>query len=59
MVTIYKHEIRDYCKSLFIWALCVGGMGAMCILLFPVCRRVWRIWRKILPPWERFRMRLA
>ena len=34
MVTIYKHEIRDYCKSLFIWALCVGGMGAMCILLF-------------------------
>ncbi len=34
MVTIYKHEIKEYRKSLLIWALCVGGMGAMCILLF-------------------------
>ncbi len=34
MFTIYKHEIKEYWKSLLIWAICVGGMGAMCILLF-------------------------
>lgn len=34
MFTIYKHELKEQWKSLFIWAICVGGMGAMCILLF-------------------------
>lgn len=34
MFTIYRHEIREYIKSLFIWALCVGGVGVLCILLF-------------------------
>ena len=34
MFTIYKHEMKDYVKSLLIWAVCVGGMGSMCILLF-------------------------
>lgn len=34
MFTIYKHEMKEYAKSLLIWAVCVGGMGAMCILLF-------------------------
>lgn len=34
MFTIYKHEMKEYVKSLLIWAVCVGGMGAMCILLF-------------------------
>lgn len=34
MVTIYKHEMKIYMKSLLIWFLCVGGMGFACILLF-------------------------
>lgn len=34
MYTVYKHEMKEYSKSLLIWALCVGGMGAACILLF-------------------------
>lgn len=34
MFTIYKHEMRGYIKNLFIWAACVGGMGAVCILMF-------------------------
>ena len=34
MVTIYKHEMKTYLKSLLIWSVCVGGMGAACILLF-------------------------
>lgn len=34
MFTIYRHEMREYVKSLLIWALCVGGMGVLCILLF-------------------------
>lgn len=34
MFTVYKHEIKEYSKSLLIWVLCVGGMGASCILLF-------------------------
>lgn len=34
MFTIYKHEMKGYIKSLIIWASCVGGMGAVCILLF-------------------------
>lgn len=34
MVTIYKHEMKVYGKSLLIWFACVGGMGLACILLF-------------------------
>lgn len=34
MITIYKHELKGYIKSLLIWFLCVGGMGFACILLF-------------------------
>lgn len=34
MFTIYRHEMREYVKSLVIWALCVGGVGLLCILLF-------------------------
>lgn len=34
MFTIYKHEMKGYVKSLFIWAVSVGGLGAICILLF-------------------------
>lgn len=34
MFTIYKHEMKGYIKGLAIWASCVGGMGAVCILLF-------------------------
>ena len=34
MFTIYRHEIKEQWKSQFIWAICIGGMGAMCILLF-------------------------
>lgn len=34
MTTIYKHEMKTYIKSLIIWAVCVGGMGLACILLF-------------------------
>lgn len=34
MFTIYRHEMREYVKSLLIWALCVGGVGVLCILLF-------------------------
>jgi ABC-2 type transport system permease protein len=34
MITIYKHEMKTYLKSLFIWFVCVGGMGFVCILIF-------------------------
>ena len=34
MLTIYKHEIKLYIKTLLIWFVCVGGMGFACILLF-------------------------
>lgn len=34
MFTLYKHELKTYIKSLLIWAICVGGMGFACILLF-------------------------
>lgn len=34
MLTIYKHELRYYIKSLIIWTLSVGGLSFMCILLF-------------------------
>lgn len=34
MLTIYKHEMKFYIKSLLIWALSVGGLSFMCILLF-------------------------
>ena len=34
MLTIYKHETKNYIKSLIIWFLCVGGMGFACVLLF-------------------------
>lgn len=34
MITIYRHEMRTYYKSLLTWAVCVGGMGLFCILLF-------------------------
>lgn len=31
---IYRHEMRQYWKTLLLWAVCVGGMGMACILLF-------------------------
>lgn len=34
MITLYKHELKSYLKSLLIWIICVGGMGFACILLF-------------------------
>lgn len=34
MITIYKHEIKMYLKTLLVWSACVGIMGAACILLF-------------------------
>lgn len=34
MITIYRHELKAYLKSLLIWFLCVGLMGMVCILLF-------------------------
>lgn len=34
MITLYRHEIKAYMKSLIIWFICVGGMGFACILLF-------------------------
>lgn len=34
MLTIYKHEMKTYVKSLLVWVFCTGGMGFICILLF-------------------------
>lgn len=34
MLTIFRHEVKAYRKSLLIWCLCVGGIGLSCILLF-------------------------
>lgn len=31
---IYGHEMRQYWKTLLLWAVCVGGMGMACILLY-------------------------
>ncbi len=31
---IYGHEMRQYWKTLLLWAVCVGGMGMGCILLY-------------------------
>lgn len=38
MITIYKHEMKTCIKNLLIWAVCVGGMGLACILLFSSVR---------------------
>lgn len=34
MLAIWKHEWKSGLKSLLIWALAVGGMGFVCILLY-------------------------
>lgn len=34
MLTIFRHEVKSYFKSLWIWSVCVGGIGLACILLF-------------------------
>ncbi len=34
MFTIYKHELKEYVKSLLVWGICAGGIGFLCILLF-------------------------
>lgn len=34
MLTIYKHEMKTYIKTLLIWTICIGVMGAVCVLLF-------------------------
>ncbi len=31
---IYRHEMKQYWKTLLLWSVCVGGMGMACILLF-------------------------
>lgn len=31
---IYRHEMRQYWKTLLLWSICVGGMGMACILLY-------------------------
>lgn len=31
---IYRHEMKQYWKTLLLWSLCVGGMGMACILLY-------------------------
>lgn len=31
---IYGHEMRQYWKTLLLWAVCVGGMGMACLLLY-------------------------
>lgn len=35
MSVIYRHEIKEYVRSLLLWSIGVGGMGLACILLFP------------------------
>lgn len=34
MSTIFRHEMKEYKKSLLIWFACVGGLGLFCILLY-------------------------
>lgn len=34
MSALYKHEMKACLKSLFLWGICVGGMGFVCILLY-------------------------
>lgn len=34
MRSIYKYEMKQSIKTLLLWAVCVGGMGMACILLF-------------------------
>lgn len=34
MGSIYKYEMKQYVKILILWAVCVGGMGMFCVLLF-------------------------
>lgn len=34
MFAVYRHEVKAYIKSLLIWAVCVGGIGFACIVLF-------------------------
>lgn len=31
---IFKHEMKQYWKTLLLWSVCVGGMGMACILLY-------------------------
>lgn len=31
---IYRHEMKQYWKTLLLWSVCVGGMGMACILLY-------------------------
>lgn len=35
---IYKHEMKQYWKTLLLWSVCVGGMGMACILLYSSMR---------------------
>ena len=34
MLTFFRHEWKLSVKTLLIWALSVGGMGLMCLLLY-------------------------
>lgn len=34
MCHIYKHEMRQYWKTLLLWSVCVGGLGMVCILIY-------------------------
>ncbi len=34
MITIFRHEIKSSFKMLLIWSICLGSLGAVCILLF-------------------------
>lgn len=34
MFAFFRHELKSGIKSLFIWAIAVGGMGLVCILLY-------------------------
>ncbi len=31
---IYRHEMKQYWRTLLLWSFCVGGMGMACLLLY-------------------------
>ena len=59
MFTLYKHELKTYIKSLLIWAICVGGMGFACILLFSSMEETMGSMAESFASMEHFRMHLG
>lgn len=58
MPVILKNEWKSGWKSLLIWALSVGGMGLICIILYKGMEIAWQIWQRVLQQWARFLMLL-